>query len=67
MLFEEVAFNDVQHLFHLAEDKTPVLRKCPTGRFFRFDEFTLPGIYRSTSAQPDTTIVEELSGATIVS
>jgi len=61
MPFEQVAFNDVQHLLHLAEDKATVLRKRPASRFIRIEEFTLPRLCRDARAQPDTAVVKELS------
>jgi len=63
MLFEQVAFDDVQHLLHLAEDETTVLGKRPASRFLRIDQFALPHLCRDARAQPDTTVVKELSGS----
>jgi len=61
MSFEQVAFDDVQHLLHLTEDETTVLRKRPASRFLRIDEFALPHLCRGARTQPDTAVVKELS------
>lgn len=62
MLFEEVTFNDIQHLLHLTEDKTTVLGERPASRLLHIDKFTLPCLRCNAGTQPDTAIMEELSG-----